>query len=125
MKSLGICIGATTLSAVELDGTDNGGFREGFVSSNAHAGNPREAVRSILERYRPADGCRIAVTGRKFRGLLNLTSISEPEAVEWALRASLDGDGPFVPGFAHIPRISRELLPLRRQLTSKDIIKTE
>jgi predicted CoA-substrate-specific enzyme activase len=94
MKSLGICIGASTLSAVELQRLDGGEIREGFVFRSAHAGNPRAAVRSVLDRHLPGDGCRIALTGRKFRGLLNLTSIPEPEAVEQALRASAHVNGP-------------------------------
>jgi activator of 2-hydroxyglutaryl-CoA dehydratase len=93
MKSLGICIGASTLSAVELLQTDGGSIREGLVINSAHAGNPREAVRSILDRFRTGEDCRVAVTGRKFRGLLNLSSISEPEAVEQALRVSVQGNG--------------------------------
>ncbi len=41
MKSLGICIGASTLSAVELLQSDGGNLREGLVVTAAHAGNPR------------------------------------------------------------------------------------
>ena len=95
MKSLGICIGASTLSAVELLQSDGGNLREGLVVTAAHAGNPREAVRTILNRYQTGEDCRVAVTGRKFRGLLNLSSISEPEAVEQAFRASVQGNGSF------------------------------
>jgi len=84
LNSLGLCIGASTISAVGID-LGNGSYDVLETISRSHDGNPRDAflqiIKSIdLERY-----SSIAVTGRKFRNLTNLTSISEPEAVEVAL----------------------------------------
>ncbi len=85
MKSLGICIGATTLSAVKIESRGEGAGSLKRVYLNAHNGNPRQAVMDALHTVGVSPGTKVAVTGRKFRHLLNLTSISEPEAVESAL----------------------------------------
>lgn len=87
-ETLGICIGATTLSAVRVSRHSNGVVRIGPVYRQSHHGNPRETVQEILKRL-TGNGealLRVAVTGRKFRHLLNLSTIPEPEAVENALR---------------------------------------
>ena len=40
----------------------------------------------LMERVNPDAIDRIACTGRKFRELVNLSTIAEPEAVEYAYR---------------------------------------
>ena len=85
MTSLGICIGATTLSAVQIEVDDRGVDSVKQIYTNPHNGNPRQAVLDALRTFDLSNGVKIAVTGRKFRHLLSLTSISEPEAVENAL----------------------------------------
>ena len=52
----------------------------------AHGGNPRKRLREILSKINPSPALRITLTGRKFRKLVNITSVSEPEAVEYAYR---------------------------------------
>jgi predicted CoA-substrate-specific enzyme activase len=52
----------------------------------AHDGDPRKALISELNKFDLSDVCKIAATGRKFRHLINLPSIAEPEAVEHAYR---------------------------------------
>lgn len=83
-KSLGICIGASTISAVGIEaGAGVHAILE--VISRPHEGNPRDALVGILQGIDLARYGACAVTGRKFRNLTSLTSISEPEAVEAAL----------------------------------------
>jgi predicted CoA-substrate-specific enzyme activase len=84
IKSLGICIGASTLSMVTVNRDDRGTITVEDVFLNVHHGNPQQLFESTfatlpLEKYD-----KVAVTGRKFRHLVNLTSIPEPEAVEKA-----------------------------------------
>ncbi len=85
LTSLGICIGATTISAVKIVNKGNGKKEISEVYLNPHNGNPRDAVAEALSSFDMKNGIRVAVTGRKFRHFLNLSSISEPEAVETAL----------------------------------------
>ncbi len=86
-SSIGICLGASTISAVRLEtnaavpGTKP---RLTRVFLQAHEGNPRAALRKALAAVDPASAERIAATGRKFRSFVDLTSIAEPEAVEAA-----------------------------------------
>jgi len=92
LKSLGICIGATTLSAVGIERGKNGHIQTIFTQTGPHDGNPREALLEVF-RNLPADSFSpVAVTGRKFRHAVNLSSISEAEAVESAL-SHLNGGG--------------------------------
>ena len=46
-----------------------------------HNGNPQKIVRELISQNYSHN---ITVTGRQMRNMLNLTSISEPEAVELA-----------------------------------------
>lgn len=85
MESVGICIGATTLSAVRLVRNDGDVVRTAGVFVKAHNGNPREVLLEAIRLLNVGAPDRVAVTGRKFRQILNLTTITEPEAVESAL----------------------------------------
>ena len=79
-RYLGINIGASSISTVELQKTDE----QITILSNRtlpHHGNPRKIIEEIFREEIPD---KIVVTGRKLRKLLNITSIPEPEAVELA-----------------------------------------
>ena len=94
MASIGICIGATTVSVVRLatekvptggdDSNPLSGARVVKTAVYPHEGNPRTILRKALKDVDYASADRIGATGRKFRHYLNLPSISEPEAVESA-----------------------------------------
>ena len=88
LKSLGLCLGASTVSLVQVeqDRTDGGAPATHVVahSVHLHEGDPKRTLRRALEGVDIASFDRIAATGRKFRKFVNLTSISEPEAVECA-----------------------------------------
>lgn len=75
---LGINIGASSISTVELQKT---GESIELLSHQTfiHQGNPKRIVEEIFNTKTPEN---IVVTGRKFRSLLNITSIPEAEAVE-------------------------------------------
>ena len=95
MKAIGICFGATTMQCVELtcsSGTGGAGVLAEHAVRIPHEGDPR---RTFLD-YLQSQSCRsaadrVAVTGRAFRNCVALTSISEPEAVERALRGVYGG----------------------------------
>ncbi|NNF98902.1 MAG: activase [Desulfobacteraceae bacterium] len=92
VKSLGLCLGASTISAVQVSqhlvsGTPeriNSKPRIVEYSSFTHGGDPRKTLCRALEEIDPGGFNAVAVTGRKFRKYTNLTTISEPEAVEYA-----------------------------------------
>ncbi len=75
---LGINIGASSISTVELKKV-NGEVK--ILSHNTlnHQGNPKRLIEEIFKNETPSN---IVVTGRKFRSLLNITTIPESEAVE-------------------------------------------
>jgi predicted CoA-substrate-specific enzyme activase len=100
IKSLGICLGASTVSLVQLeldqeqsdkrDHRGSGGYHQGPKPTlieyglYPHEGDPKQTLINSLEPLDLGSFDRIAATGRKFRKFVNLTSISEPEAVESA-----------------------------------------
>jgi len=100
IKSLGICLGASTVSLVQLqldqeqrdkrDHRGSSGYHQGPKPTlieyglYPHEGDPKQTLINSLEQLDLSSFDRIAATGRKFRKFVNLTSISEPEAVESA-----------------------------------------
>jgi predicted CoA-substrate-specific enzyme activase len=92
IKSLGICLGASTISVVTMEAPSNpedkglNGFRSREIDHALypHDGDPKRTVVRALDHLAIDEFQRIAVTGRKFRGFLNLSSLPEPEAVELA-----------------------------------------
>jgi predicted CoA-substrate-specific enzyme activase len=85
LKSLGICIGASTLSAVGITRDEHGHIHKTSIHVKAHNGNPKDALLETINIFPANHYDKIVVTGRKFRHFVNLSSISEPEAVESAL----------------------------------------
>ena len=91
-RSLGICLGASNIKAVEL--IENGGaVSVGATIIRNHESNPR-AVFSDLVRELKVESCDFAaITGRKFRDIIRASSITEPEAIEHALRFTRRNSG--------------------------------
>jgi predicted CoA-substrate-specific enzyme activase len=89
IRSLGICVGASTISAVQLEVPPHRADATPTIVKHhllPHGGNPKSVLRDL---FATIDGSRfrhIAATGRKFRHFVNLSSVSEPEAVESAYR---------------------------------------
>ena len=89
LRSLGLCLGASTVSIVQLeqDLIENDHTVEPRIISyslHPHEGDPKRTLLAAFEQLDFNKFDRIAATGRKFRRFVNLTSISEPEAVEHA-----------------------------------------
>ncbi|MCE1165080.1 MAG: acyl-CoA dehydratase activase [Bacteroidetes bacterium] len=80
IKSLGICIGASTVSYVlaEKSGNDISICKTGYIP---HEGNPKAFLERFFKETR-LEFDSVVATGRKFRNLLKVKSISEPEAIE-------------------------------------------
>jgi predicted CoA-substrate-specific enzyme activase len=83
-RSLGICLGASFIKAVDLV-EDDRGLRVDRTIVRGHESNPRAAFTDLLreidiERYSYG-----MLTGRKFKNIVNAPCITEPEALEQAL----------------------------------------
>ena len=87
-KALGLCLGASTISLVQVerDLENETGYSPRVIahSLHVHEGDPKRTLCRALEGIDVRSFDRIAATGRKFRRFVNLTSIPEPEAVEYA-----------------------------------------
>lgn len=92
-KSLGVCLGASTVSIVQVGLKNSGdpGPRQAAATPTIHDyalyphdGNPSQTLIHALEQLDLDQFTGIAATGRKFCRFLNLSTISEPEAVETA-----------------------------------------
>ena len=95
MQSLGICLGASTISLIGLARDEDGRHRIALRRSRLHEGNPRRVLEEMLAHVENIETLRVAATGRKFRNRLNLSTIPEPEAVELACRHMLPHDHPY------------------------------
>ncbi len=84
MKTLGICCGASTITMVEVERTEER-TRILDVVSRAHEGNPKQVVQLLLSEREVETIDRVVSTGRKLRHMLSLTTISEPLATEKAV----------------------------------------
>ncbi len=84
MRAIGICFGATTLQYVELS-KDGKAIAVDNSLRLAHEGNPKKVFLDLIGSVPDPASARIAVTGRSFRQCVALSSLSEPEAVEYAL----------------------------------------
>ena len=77
--SIGICLGASTVSAVVLDASRN---ITKTLRKN-HEGSPEKVFRRVIAEVQP-DRRPVLITGRKFRHFVNLPAVSETEATERA-----------------------------------------
>lgn len=82
MDTVDICMGATRVKMVRLDDADSEKpiIKSVFVSS--HEGKVKETLRNILNSPEFKDCKRYAVTGRKFKIMVDLPNISEPKCTE-------------------------------------------
>ena len=82
--SLGICIGASTVSFVKAK-EENGIISVLDHESIIHDGNPKVGILKYFEKFNASE-FSVVVTGHKFKELINSHSVSEPEAVETAIK---------------------------------------
>ncbi|MGA2478634.1 MAG: acyl-CoA dehydratase activase, partial [Spirochaetia bacterium] len=82
-RAIGICLGASTLSIVEIEA--QGDQRRVIdIFQAEHGGDPKGVLARRLDECELA-GKFLGATGRKFRKILAIPSITEPEATEYAL----------------------------------------
>ena len=81
--TVGICIGASTISFVKLSKDITGRYNVEKTLTLPHNGSPKSIFQTTFREFNP-EKYPSAITGRKFRSIINLTSISEPEATELA-----------------------------------------
>ncbi|MCW9097900.1 MAG: hypothetical protein OQJ93_10965 [Ignavibacteriaceae bacterium] len=93
---LGLCLGASTVSIaqIEQDRSSDKSNPKQFDKKprivewavHSHEGDPKRILLSVIKNFDLNSFDRVVATGRKFRTFVNLTSIPEPEAVEYAYR---------------------------------------
>lgn len=84
VKSLGICIGAATVSFVRAE-KNNGKIKILSVKSLRHDGNPKKIISSYFKKN-DCGNLLVMATGKKFRETLNTKSMHEPAALEEAIK---------------------------------------
>jgi len=94
ITALGLCLGASTVSIVQVEqdiavdekyrSTAKGRPRLIAYSLHPHEGDPKRTLLSAIENLDLNSFDKIGATGRRFRDFVNIPSISEPEAVEYA-----------------------------------------
>ncbi|MDW7771359.1 MAG: acyl-CoA dehydratase activase [Desulfobulbaceae bacterium] len=94
MESIGICLGASTIGRVRLR-RHRGVVKIIHSESRPHDGNPRLILERMLEKEPDCNRVRLGATGRKFKELLAVPSITEPEALELAIAHILPEDHPY------------------------------
>jgi len=92
LKSIGICMGASTLSIVSLRKDKDEKISITDTNVTPHHGNPQKVLIEAIKKLNIDGDSRVAVTGRKFSQSINLTFIPEPEATENAF-SRLNGQG--------------------------------
>ncbi|MDP4291186.1 MAG: BadF/BadG/BcrA/BcrD ATPase family protein, partial [Bacteroidota bacterium] len=93
-QSVGICIGASTISLVKIEALADGSIQIVERQSFTSHGNPQNLLKEALPRF-ASSPLPAVVTGRKFRKRVALTSISEPEAIESAMEIYQDENHQF------------------------------
>jgi predicted CoA-substrate-specific enzyme activase len=96
ITSLGVCLGASTVSIVQLEQDPNPYTTAATLHNNhlrivkhsvhPHEGDPKKTLLRAINGFDLNAFDRVVATGRRFRSFVNLTSIPEPEAVEYAYR---------------------------------------
>lgn len=84
VKSLGICFGASSIKVVELI-KDEDTFSIGKKLIINHEKNPLKSFQKLINDLDLSNFDHIALTGRNFKDKIKMRSITEPEALEYAL----------------------------------------
>lgn len=84
LKSLGICVGASTITIVELL-KNNECIEIRNIISEPHNGTPKQVLNNELKKFNLKE-YNAAVTGRKFKNLVNCAVLPEPEAIEHTMK---------------------------------------
>ncbi len=84
MKSVGICMGASSIKVVETGRSKDNILKIENYYARPHEGNVKQTLENIINQFDFKEETNFAVTGRKYRNFVKLPSISEPEATELA-----------------------------------------
>ena len=84
MRSVGFCLGASSVSMVVLEKTKEGIEIVKSITRH-HDGNARGVFKEMYEEDDIKSIDDVCITGRKFRTFIDLSSISEPEAIELSI----------------------------------------
>lgn len=83
-RAIGICLGASNIKVVELTSNNEAiSVTQSFTQN--HGSTPQDALQSIIDKLSLSPKSLVAFTGRKFKDIVNAPSITEAEAVEYAL----------------------------------------
>ncbi|MCX7909733.1 MAG: acyl-CoA dehydratase activase [Ignavibacteria bacterium] len=93
-KCFGVCIGASTITFVELCGSNANDWRINKVHTFQHNGLPRDVFTKKLQELN-FEKHPVVVTGRKIRNIIKLPNISEVEAVEIAFNSTIKDKNQF------------------------------
>lgn len=81
--SIGFCLGASSISFSVINIDDSQKISVFKCGSRSHQGKPRELLAEMITELN-AIGKPVTVTGRKFRNIVNISNIAEPNATEQA-----------------------------------------
>ena len=84
-KSLGICAGASRITFVTLIKGGEKNYVLESVKSIDHKGNPKKVIEDYFSNE--YENIPVAITGRKFKDLINAPGVPEPEAIESAFNS--------------------------------------
>lgn len=82
--TIGVCAGASTLTFVHTR-KENSEIKIIGVESVSHHGNPKKVLNDYFQNHNTG-GISVLFTGRKFKDLINGSSVPEPEAIETAFK---------------------------------------
>ncbi len=82
-RAVGLCLGATSLTLVELKLNSDGHITITKSTSEPHNGDLKGALKKHLDESELSE-TYLGATGRKYRQMLKIPSIIEPEATEYA-----------------------------------------
>lgn len=87
IESVGICCGSSTVAGVSLDGR--------FVESKLrHNGDVADTAQEILNILSPSPNAKIVITGRARQAFSNYPYVTEPEALQRALKEFVSEEYP-------------------------------
>ncbi len=82
-RSIGICLGATSFTLAEIKRSEEGSIKVISAISESHNGDPKATLKRRLDAV-DFSGTYLGATGRKYRNMLNIPSIIESKATEYA-----------------------------------------
>ena len=83
-ETIGVCAGASTLTFVHTK-KENSEIKITGIESVSHHGNPKKILKEYFKNN-PTEGKSVLFTGRKFKDLINGSSVPEPAAIENAFK---------------------------------------